>query len=258
MARLQAGFAARAELRDRARARSRRVRRLLLAAVLGAIALALSILALDSGSASRSVPIPQAERLLPAGPPSPQVLAFQGGLRIYLPISETRVTAVGYHAVGDGALALDPVGTQANAGVFTRLFNRFFGEEEGGIRYYLLGGKGGPGTAGLDVGAPVGTDVYAPVDGTVIGVSDRILSGQVYGVRVDIQPAGSPGLVVTLTNLEADDSLTVGSSVAAARTKLGSVLDLSSVERAALADYTQDEGQHVHVEVHPTASLSLP
>jgi len=204
------------------------------------------------------VPIPQAERLLPSGPPSPQVVAFQGDLRLYLPISESRVTAVGYHRVGGGALVLEPVGTQANAGIFTRLFNRLFEQDGGGIRYYLLGGESGPETAGLDIGAPVGTDVYAPVDGTVIGISEHIISGEAHGVRIDLQPAGSPGLVVSVVNLEPDPSLTVGSTTAAARTKIGRIIDLAAVESSALAEHTQDEGQHVHMEVHPTANLSLP
>jgi hypothetical protein len=34
----------------------------------------------------------------------------------------------------------------------------------------------------------------------------------------------------------------------AARSKLGRLIDLSAVERAGLARYTQDEGQHVHIE----------
>ena len=38
----------------------------------------------------------------------------------------------------------------------------------------------------------------------------------------------------------------------------GRVVDLSPVERAGLARYTQDEGQHVHLEVHPAASLAAP
>jgi hypothetical protein len=50
----------------------------------------------------------------------------------------------------------------------------------------------------------------------------------------------------------------VGSTVAAARTKMGSVLDLSSVETSALADYTRDRGQHVHLEVRPAVNLSVP
>jgi murein DD-endopeptidase MepM/ murein hydrolase activator NlpD len=260
MARPQAssGFAARAELRSRSRVRSRRLRRLVLAGVAAAILLPVLVIVFDSASTSGPVPLPQAERLLPAGPPTPQVVAFEGSLRIYLPIAESRVTAVGYHAVGAGALPLDPVGTQANAGIFTRLFNRLFGQDRGGIHYVLMGGRPGPETAGLDVGAPVGTDVYAPVDGTVIGISDRVVSGRTFGVRIDIQPSGSPGLVVSLTNLRADEALTVGSSVAKAVTKLGSVIDLSSVETPALARYTQDRGEHVHLEVRPTANLNLP
>ena len=258
MARPQvSGFAARTDVPSGTRARSRRLRRLALAGVATAILLPILILVFDSASTSGPVPVPQAERLLPARP-SPQVVALQGSLRLYLPVAESRVTAVGYHAVGEGTLPLGPVGTQANAGVFTRLFNRLFGQDQGGIRYYLMGGDSGPETAGLDIGAPVGTDVYAPVDGTVIGISDRVVSGRPFGVRIDIQPSGSPGLVVSVTNLRADEALSVGSSVAAATTRIGGVIDLSSVEASALARYTQDKGQHVHLEVRPTANLSLP
>lgn len=259
MARPQAsGLVAHGDVRSRARARTRRLRRLAIAALTVAIAVPIAVLALDSGSASRPVPVPAAERLLPAGPPTPTVLALLGSVRIHLPIEESRVTAIGYHAAGQGALELDPVGTQANAGLLTRIFNRFFGDGSGGIRYYLLGGEGGPATAGLDVGAPVGTDVYAPVDGTVAAISERVVSGQVQGVRIDIQPTGSPGLVVSVTNLAADESLSVGSTVVRSKTKLGRVIDLSAVESSALARYTHDLGHHVHLEVHPTANLSLP
>jgi hypothetical protein len=223
-----------------------------------AIVVPVLVLALDSASPTTPVPVPQADRLLPAGPPTPRVVAFQGELRLYLPVNQSRVTAVGYHAVGNGALALDPVGTQANAGVFARLLRRLFGEDKAGIRYYLLGGASGAETAGLDIGAPAGTDVYAPVDGTVIGISDHVVGGSRFGVRIDIQPSGSPGLVVSLSNVDLDPALTVGSTVAAARTKVGSVLDLSSVETSALAAYTQDRGQHVHLEVRPAVNLTLP
>jgi hypothetical protein len=117
--------------------------------------------------------------------------------------------------------------------VFTRLQRRLFGEDKAGIRYDLMGGSSGAETAGLDVGAPVGTDVYAPVDGTVLGIMDYVVGGKKFGVRIDIQPSGSPGLVVSLRNLDPDPALSVGSTVAAARTKMGSVLDISSVETSA-------------------------
>jgi len=187
--------------------------------------------------------------------PTPQVVALQGDLRLYLPIAQQRITAIAYHAVGEDALALDPVGSQANAGVFTRLFRRLFGESSDVIHYYLLGGGSGPDTAGLDVGAPAGTDVYAPVDATVVGISDLVLDGRVFGARIDLQPLGSPGLVVTVTHLSPDPALAVGSTVAAAKTRIGEVVDVSQVESSTLARYSHDSGTHVHIEVRPTANL---
>jgi hypothetical protein len=98
--------------------------------------------------------------------------------------------------------------------------------------------------------------VYAPVDGTVIGISPFILNGRPYGSRIDIQPAAAPSLVVTLTQLKPDPALTVGTTVTASGTKVGRVIDLSGVEQQALAHYTQDAGNHVSVELHPAAALT--
>jgi len=104
----------------------------------------------------------------------------------------------------------------------------------------------------------VETDVYAPVGGSVIAITDNIVDGKAYGVRIDIQPSGNPGVVVRLENLRADPALTVGSTVSAGRTKIGRVIDLSQVERAGLARYTQDNGQHVHLEVQAATALTSP
>jgi hypothetical protein len=179
-------------------------------------------------------------------------------LRIQLPVNQGRVTAIGYHGAGETALELEPVGSQANAGAFGRIVQRLVGEDGSGLRFYLLEGGEGARTGGLDVGAPEGTDVYAPVDGTVIALSDRIVDGRAYGKRIELQPAGNPGVVVSLTNVELDPALTVGSTVVAARTKIGRVIDLSDVERAGLARYTHDRGQHVHIELRFAASLAAP
>jgi hypothetical protein len=84
------------------------------------------------------------------------------------------------------------------------------------------------------------------------------VNGKAYGVRIDIQPSGSPGVVITLENLKPDPALTVGSAVSSGRTKIGRIIDLSSVEQAALAHYTQDKGQHVHVEVRPASGMATP
>ncbi|MBD0347514.1 MAG: hypothetical protein ICV59_00050 [Thermoleophilia bacterium] len=231
----------------------------LVAGAFVAAALAVTLLLTAFGTAEQTrvtgAAVAPAKRLLPARP-LPQVIAVRGALRIELPIAQSRVTAIGYHAASTGGLALDPVGRPANEGLLSRLAHRLFGGGGGGLRYYQLGGSGGADTAVLNVGAPPGTDVYAPVDGTVVGISDYIVSGGKYGVRIDIQPAGAPSLVVSLTHLRPDPALEIGSSVASTVSKIGTVLDLSRVEEQALARYTQDEGNHVALEVRPAATLS--
>ena len=197
-------------------------------------------------------------RLLPSGPPQPQVVAMRGPLRLELPIAQDRVTAIAYHASGDGALALEPVGHQANQGLFGRVAKKLFGGGDSGLRYYVLEGGTGPGTAALDVGAVPGTDVYSPVDGTIVGITPYVLDGRSYGARIDIQPSGNPSLVVSLTHLRPDPSLTVGSSVASTTSKIGTVVNFAGVEGQALARFTQDAGNHVAVSVHPPAALAYP
>jgi murein DD-endopeptidase MepM/ murein hydrolase activator NlpD len=257
------GFAARARERQReeARAKARRARRVAALVVVACGCLVALILTAFGRGGETAVtvagPAPAA-RLLPSGPPLPQIVAMQDSLRIQLPINQTRVTAIGYHASGTLPLALAPVGNQANAGLAERVFRRLFGSSGSEVRYYVLEGGVGAGTGGLDVGAPVDTDVYAPVDGSVLAITDYIVNGTAYGVRIAIQPSGSPGVVVTLTNLRPDPALTVGSTVSAAKTKIGRIIDLSEVERAGLARYTQDSGQHVHIEVHPATALTSP
>jgi murein DD-endopeptidase MepM/ murein hydrolase activator NlpD len=199
-----------------------------------------------------------ATRLLPAGPPRPQVVALEGPIRLMLPVSLERVTALGYHASADGALALRPVGRQVNQGLVGRVARSLFGSGGGGgLRYYVLGGGSGPATASLDVGAPPGTDVYSPVDGTVVGITPYVLAGKHLGARIDVQPSGNPSIVVSLTHLRPDPNLTVGSTVTATTSKVGTILDFAEIERQALARVTQDAGNHVAIAVH-NATLSLP
>jgi hypothetical protein len=236
--------------------RARRIALLVLAS--SAVGITLLLTAFGSGTSEPALSAPApAQRLLPTGPPRPQIVAFRDTLRIQLPVAQTRVTAIGYHGVDNGALELEPVGRKANEGILGRLIRRIFGSADSGLAYYQLGGRG-PATAVLDVGAAPGTDVYSPVDGTVVGITDFVISGRRFGSRIDIQPASAPSLVVSLSHLRSDPALTVGSAVSAATSKIGTVLDFSRVERQALARYTQDAGNHVSAEVHPAATLAIP
>jgi hypothetical protein len=243
--------------RAAARRRARRIAGLIAVSI--ALLVTFMLTAFGSGSSPQTQTRPApANRFLPAGQPRPQVVALRGSLRLQLPIAQDRVTAIGYHSVGGGALALEPVGRQANEGLLSRIARKLFGGGERGLTYYVLGGEEGPSTASLDVGAAPGTDVYSPVDGTIVGITPLTLRGQTYGARIDIQPTSAPALVVRVTHLRPDPALTVGSSVAASISKIGTIIDFSEVERQALARYTQDAGNHVSAEVHPAATLATP
>jgi hypothetical protein len=247
--------------RHRAERRAARRTRRLAALALLAIVLVVTLLLTAFGS-GKSTPVQAApvtaSTVLPAGPPSPVVVATQGNLQLHLPVAQSLVTAIGYHGSGESALALSPVGHQGNEGFFARFFHSVFGGHKGGLTYYQLDGGTGTSTGELDVGAPPGTDVYSPVDGTLVGITPYILNGRQYGVRIDISPTSAPAVVVSVTNLRPDPALVVGSSVVSSGSRLGTVLDLSGVERQALARYTQDAGNHVAVEVDPAATLAVP
>jgi hypothetical protein len=236
---------------------ARRVRRVAVLTIVASFAVVVLVLtAFGSATPARVATPALPSRLLPDTPPQAQTIALHAPIRLQLPVAQARLTALGYHATPGGGLALEPLGTQGNRGLLRRLSDRVFGGGGGSLVYYRLDGGDAPNV--LDVGAAPGTDVFAPVDGTVVGITDYVLSGRVHGVRVDLEPASAPSLVVSLTRLRRDPALTVGMSVAAGRSKIGTVLDLSRLERQSLARYTQDAGNHVSLEVHPAPTLTRP
>ena len=85
----------------------------------------------------------------PASGAGDVVIARASGVDLHLPIARSQITAVAFRAVDEpGAVALTPNG--------------------GGIAYDIAPSEGRPGpeTGSVDVGAPAGTPVYSPVDGT--------------------------------------------------------------------------------------------
>lgn len=251
---------ARLERQRRLQAR-RRARGVAFAVILGTALLVTLLMTAFASSDRRPVeaaaPAP-AKRLLPTGPPSPQVIALQGAVRIQLPVPQERNTAIGVYGTGDAALQLRPMGTKGNQGFITRTFHRIFGGGGGnGPRYYSLGGAS-PGNTALDVGAQAGTDVYSPVDGNVVGLTPLVINGRKVGAQIDIQPLADPSEVVSIAQLRPDPALKVGDSLAAATSRIGTVADLAKIEEQALARYTTDAGNGVTISVYPAATLSIP
>jgi hypothetical protein len=187
--------------------------------------------------------------------PEPLVLATFGNLRVQSPIAQDGITAVGFHDSQDGALVVQPVGPQANEGLLARLWHRITGSSHTGLAWYQLE-EGDLRT--LEVGASPGTDVYSPVDGTVVAIRDHVVSGRKMGSELELRPSSAPSLVVYLQNVRPDPALTVGANVAAGSSKLGTVVDIAAVERQSLAGYAGDRGDNVAIEVYPSADLGVP
>src|SRR5262245_66479188 len=153
---------------DRRRAQAR-ARRFAVGAIIGVLAVVtLALTAFDNESApavSRPAPLP-----VTSAPPDPHILATVGNLRVQSPVAEGGVTAIGFHGSEDGALVVKPVGPQVNEGLVARLWRRITGASRSGLAWYRLSGGH---TRNLDVGAVAGTDVYSPVDGTVVAIRDQ-------------------------------------------------------------------------------------
>jgi hypothetical protein len=241
---------------DRRRAQAR-ARWLVLAALVGLLLVATLAVTAFSGSGSSGVsatPAPTSQPVTTTRP-EPLALATVGNLRVLSPIAEDGVTTIGFHGAGEGALGLQPIGPQANEGILARLWHRITGSTRRGNAWYQLE-SGEPRT--LAVGAVPGTDVYSPVDGTVVAVRDHVIAGRRFGSTIELRPSSAPSLVVEVLHVEPDPALSVGANVAAGSSKLGTVVDVTRVEEQALARYSGDRGSNVAIRVYPSATLGVP
>lgn len=245
-----------ARLRARRRRTQRRARQVAVLAFLAVLALVTLLLTAFGSSPTEVVkaPVTPPSSSATASRPEPRPLASVGNLQIVMPVAAGAVTGLGYHAGTGGALDLKPAGRQANEGILARLWRRVTGTDKDGPVWYQLGG---PGTGAVVVGAAPGTDVYAPVDGTVIGITDRVVGGVKVGSRIDVRPALAPALVLTVANLRPDPVLSVGSIVERSSSKIGTAVDVAAVEEQALARHARNDGNNVTISAYP-ASGALP
>jgi hypothetical protein len=224
--------------------------------VIGVVAVATLLLtAFDDNAVPDSSGAPVPAPLPVTSAPEPQVLATVGNLRVQSPVSRDGVTAVGFHGSDEGALVLQPVGPQANEGLIARLWRKIAGSSRTGLAWYQLE-SGALRT--LDVGAVAGTDVYSPVDGTVVAIRPQLVSGREVGAEIELRPTSAPSLVVTIQNVRPDKGLAVGANVAAGGSKLGRVANVSRFERQSLARFAADGGNNVAIQVYPSATLGVP
>lgn len=204
-----------------------------------------------SGADEAAVASPVVASALDLGTrPPDRVIARVGAVEVHLPIDRQRIALTLFRSVDNpSAVAFTPDGTWKHT-------------------IASSSGKAGPKTAGLDIAAPPGAIIYAPVNGTITGVTDYVVKGKKAGYQVDISPETRSDIVVRVRHIEVipvdrratdvcDDSPwferpSVGQFVTAGVTCIGQIRDassLSDVARPEVARYVSGPGNHVHMEV---------
>jgi hypothetical protein len=221
-------------------------RRRLMAALLlalGAVALIFAVFVQTTASDTTDTAVPIDPNN--AGPDT--VLAEAARVGISTPIRPASLSGLGYHPEGESLVAMEPRGKNLSANAILGLLSR--GETPEQIHYYLMdsAGREGPQTGALDVGAPTGTTVYAPVTGTVTAIrpDPMVENANV----VEIKPDTNPNVRVNVSLVQSDGDAGVNDSVTAGITELGTVADSAEVLDPQLSSYTTDAGNHVTVSV---------
>lgn len=210
---------------------------------------------------SRAVPTPlldertmsAARELASIEEPVRLPLAQAGDVQLMLPVHQEQVTAIGYHPVNDpNVINLSPHGRQMNDNLLANL-GRVAGAEDFGYSIMGDGSQLGSSTSSIDVGAPAGTVVFAPVDGTIAGIRAYNLKGACPDTEIKIQPLNQSNLIVVMTHL-GNIQATLGQPVKAGVSRLGAVNKLDSCMVQPLGQFTYDAGNHVHMQVEALSS----
>lgn len=190
--------------------------------------------------------------------PTPYFASY-GRLKLRVPVPIGRLTELGWHQASyDYALHLTSLLPTANMSKArkNRGTGRNLSRQESGPDAVLTGyalamwrnSNDRPDSA-VDVGAPPGTPVLAPLSGTVVLVKPYELYGKYPDVRIHIQPEGRPDLDLVLIHVQ-NPSVRAGDKVVAGVTQVGEVRELAGKVPLQLRSYTRDPGNHVHMQLN--------
>jgi len=174
------------------------------------------------------------------------VVATAGEVELLLPVALESTTAIGYHPVDNpDSVPFTPEGERVGGGsLAARLADVFAGG--GALPYYLMdgGGEGSSSTAGLDIGAVPGAEVFSPLDGKVVSVRRVAISGKYADIELQIQVADDPTLLLVVSHI-ARPGVKVGDNVTQGESLLGRVRAYPAAIEQELSRYTSDAGDHV-------------
>ncbi len=194
----------------------------------------------------------------PAPAPTPYFASYKK-LKLRLPVAVADLTEVGFHQASYAyARHLDTHLSEADNGDAkkARSTKRDLTAQSSAADAELVGealvmwrSRPGKPDSAADVGADPGSDVFSPVDGTVVKVKEFDLYGKYPDYEIHIQPAGYPGLDLVLIHVD-DLSCAPGDRVAAGVTRIAAVRKLDKRVRPQLRSYTDNGGHHTHLQIN--------
>lgn len=195
--------------------------------------------------------------------PTPLFASYRS-LRLRLLVRPEDMTRIAYHqASGSTALAITSLLPDAEAAPAQRTAEApatdaaevYSAEQDDAtvlrgnvLRLWRSGRHGFPDTA-ADIGADPGTPVYAPVSGKIIAVRAYRLYERWPDFEVHIQPDGWPEVDAVLIHVSGV-VVRRGDRVEAGTTRVASVRKLSDRVNNQLAGYTDNGGDHVHLQLN--------
>jgi len=224
-------------------------------AILAATAYTVTSLAERSTAQVSPAELLVAEQRSPDGPVDPTgptypVFARLDDRNLSLPVAAMNVTIIAYNPLLDErGIPLTPNGTRVNGGLVSRALNSVFSSDSS-IKYYVLDSAtsslGGIGS--VDIGAPTGTPIVAPVSGVVTGVTEYLLYGKYSDVQIDIAPDGVSDATLSILFVD-EPAVTIGQTIEAGKTQLGLIREPAGELGARIGELTHDSGAHIHIQV---------
>ncbi|MCE5190552.1 MAG: M23 family metallopeptidase [Actinomycetia bacterium] len=246
-------------------------------AIVAALAVGAAMLASAAGnrSATRavvpaettaSVPVAATNTAEALREPTPAFAAYRS-LSLRLPVDPGDVTALAYHqASGNEALHLCSLVPDADMAAAAKV-KAVAASDSASVsaettavetvwrgtvlRLWRSNRSGKPDTA-ADVGADPGSIVYSPVTGTVLQVRAYKLYNKYPDYEIHIRPDGWPEVDVVLIHVD-DIAVTAGDWVIGGASHVACVRKMSDKIDIQLGGYTQNGGDHVHVQLNRVA-----
>jgi len=186
--------------------------------------------------------------------PEKIVMATSAGLKLYLPIAQSKLTAIGYHeAFSPQSVMLAPKGKEVNTKRAVKTLKGFLTlkSKYNTLIYSLMwrSNRSGPIRSSVDVGAKAGTMTYSPVGGKVVLIRKYKLYGRYPDFEVHILPDGFKDRHLIIIHVY-DIKVKAGDRVVVGLTPVARITKFSKVFKQQLSDYSKEAGDHAHYQIN--------